>query len=292
MVALKSLREALRTLSDVPVLLVGGLIYALVVAPQNAFSLAGVAVVPTALGAVTFFITPFVIAGLIGMAGEALVDGTTDLSTLVEVGWDRYRSLLIGTILEFSLTLMTVVIAVVSALLVVIIPGASLLGVTGSRRVLTAEAGIGGIVLFGAAALLVALILATLFFFIQFYAVAIVHNRTNTLDGFRQSFWLVRDNLRPALGFSLVNLLVSLLTSLPIVVISAARFQRSLGDTGGGGATPEPSAAATFQLFSLPEVIALTVVSLLLTTALIAFRQVYATAFYRALSPRPQVQDY
>ena len=104
MPAVAALRTALSTLADRPILFVGGLASALVVLPQGAAGLAGLPVVPTALQALTYFITPFFTAGVLGMAHEALTSPTS-LSTLVDRGRDRYVSMLLANLFETAIVI-------------------------------------------------------------------------------------------------------------------------------------------------------------------------------------------
>lgn len=287
MVALRSLREALRALADAPVAFAGGLIYALVVAPQSALSLAGVPVLPNLVSLVTFFVTPFVVAGLIGMAAEAL-DGATDLSTFATIGRERYLPVLLGNLLEFGVVVLVGIAAAVVGLVALLVFGAGLAATGGGP--MTGALGVGGVLAFGGLGLLFVLAILLVAFLIQFYPVAIVHDGADVVEGFRLSYRLVRDNLIAALGFSLVVLFVNVLTAVPVGALVLARvlqdggFDAPSGGTGSGPAM-DPGvapAAGTGSPFSLPEVLALTAVATLLTALLFTFRQTYATAFYRA----------
>ncbi|MFB6080970.1 MAG: hypothetical protein ABEJ81_08235 [Haloferacaceae archaeon] len=290
MVALRSLRDTVRALAASPVVFLGGLVYALVITPQSALSLAGVPIVPNLLSVVTFFVTPFVVAGTIGLAARAL-DGDATFAAFTDVGRRRYLSLLLGNLIEFGITVLVGVVVLAVGLIVALVLGVGI--VAGGGGSMAGALGVGGLLLLGAVGLVLAVVVAAVFFLVQFYPVAIVYDEADAVEGFTRSYRLVRDDLLATLGFSVVNLLVGLLTSVPIVALVAVRAIRRGGvGPGAPGAPPGPAAGmgpgvgpaggVVGGLFSLPEVLALTAVSLALTTVLMAFRQTYATAFYRA----------
>jgi hypothetical protein len=282
MAAINSLQRAVGTLFDNPVLFLGGLIYAAVVAPQSVLSLLGIPIVPNLLQLVTFFITPFVLAGIIGMAAEAL-DRSTAFGTFTDVGKDRYVPLLLGNLVEFGITVVLGIFAFVVLLVVGLVVGIGVLGASGGGF---GAVGIVGLVVGGLGVLLVLLVVAVVFFFIQFYPIAIVVDGMDTVEGFKGSIRVVRANLVSTLGFSVINLVVGLLTSLPIVVLFILRGMNA--PTTSPGPAPGPGPATGFgggvsSFLSTPEALALAAVSLLLTVILVPFRQTYATAFYRAV---------
>jgi hypothetical protein len=289
MAAIRSLREALGALAGSPVLFLAGLAYGIVVLPQTALQLMGVPLAPTVLQVVTFFVTPFVLAGLIGMADEAL-DGDTSLSTLTTVGRERYVPLLLGNLVNFAIVVVFGILVVVVVLVAVFTVG---LGAIAGE---SAGGAAGGAALGGSLLLvvglfaLVVLLFLLVAFFIQFYPIAIVAGGTGAVDGFRESVSLVRNNLLPALGYSLINLAVGLVTAVPTVGFIVFRQFQQVQRMGAGGAGagaggfpaagPGPGAGG-FSLFSPVEAAVVAVVGLATTMLLTTFQQTYGTAFYR-----------
>jgi len=288
MSAVQSLRTAVGALSRNPILFVGGLVYAAVLLPQRALQLASVPFVPALIQLLTFFVTPFVIAGVVGMAREA-VDGDTSLGAFTATGTDRYVDLLLGTLVEFGIQLAFGVAFLVLALLALVAAGGG---------------SVGPVTLVGAA-LVVALALAYLvvLFLIQFYPVIVVVDDAGPVDAVTGSVDFVRNNVVSALGYSAVTVVLGALAALPVSGFAAYRFLTSgPGSTGGestpgpigggmspGGPAPEAGAPQMTDLFaggaglglSTPEVIALSLVSMGTTALFFAFRHTYATTFYR-----------
>lgn len=288
MTAIGSLRTAVDALSRNPVVVLGALVYALVLLPQRALQLAGVPLAPTLLQLLTFFVTPFVVAGVVGMARAAL-DGETSLADLTAVGKDRYLDLLLATLVEFGIQLAFGVVLVVVALIAVVAGSAA-----------------GGPATLVAAAVVVLLVVAYLavLLLIQFYPVAVVVDDAGPVDAVTESVAFVRGNLVSTLGYTLITVVLGGLASLPVAGFVAYRTLTSSGDPfgggsgdpgsigggmspgggGAGGSTPEMAdvlgAGAGLGL-STPEAVALSLVSLVMTTLFFAFRHTYATAFYR-----------
>ncbi|SFF98229.1 hypothetical protein SAMN04488063_1019 [Halopelagius inordinatus] len=288
MAAIAALRSTLSALRGNPVLFLAGLLYGAIILPQTALQLAGVSVVPTLLQILTFFVTPFVVAGLLGMASESL-DGNTSFSTLTRVGKERYVPLLVGSIVEFVIVFGFGIIAA----LVAIVAAIGLFGVGGG-----AAAGGGAMIAVAAVVLLVVLAFMILNFFIQFYSVAIVVGGTDALDGFRESYRLVRDNLVSALGYSVINFVVSLVTAIPITGFvvwqtfqNLPQFQEGAAPGAGAGAGAGAGQMASLGL-STQEVLLVSLVSLATTMLLFTFQRTYATAFYRMHEPRSRPEDF
>jgi hypothetical protein len=292
MPALESLRTAITTLVRTPVLFAAGLLYGLILLPQTATQLLGVPFLPLLLQVATFFLTPFVVAGLIGMADESIDGGATTLDRLRTVGRQRYVPLLLGNLIQFGIVLAFGVVFLV----VVLAGGVAALGLGGAA---------GGAGFGGAALVLVAVVavLALLFllvsFFIQFYQVAIVAGEFDAVDGFKESVSLVRANVVSTLGYSVISFVATVLTSAPVTAFVVWRsLQRSGGLSGGTGTTPGTvppgqmpggvGGSAMGSLFSPAEAVALTLVTLATATLLTTFQQTYATAFYRRHSGAPQ----
>lgn len=281
MAAIASLRRALGALTGSPVLFLGGLALGVILLPQTVTQLAGVPAVPFLLQVVTFFVTPFVVAGLIGMADEAL-DGGTSLSTLRAVGRERYVPLLFGNLIEFAITVVFGIVAVILAVVFAVVVGVSAVGAGGGFS----PAAVGSGALVFAALVFGVLLLAFLVvvFFVQFFPVAIVVDELGSIDGFRRSYAVVRSNLLPALGFSLINLLISLASAAPVTGFALWRTLQRLEGVGAGpapGPGPEPGMGLASGLFTTTEAVAVGLVSLALSVVLTTFFQTYATAFYR-----------
>ncbi len=282
MSAVKPLRMAIDALSRNPVLFLGGLVYAALLVPQRALQLAGVPLAPTALQMVTFLVTPFVVAGVVGMARDAL-DGDTTLEALTTTGRARYLDLLLASFLEFGIQLSFGVVFVVLGLLLAVAAGAG-----------------GPVALVGGAVILVvACLYLAVLFAIQFYPVIVVVEDAGAVESVTESVSFVRGNILDTLGYTLVTLGLGLIASLPVAGFTAYRFLTSggapTGDTpapiGGGMSDGGPGAGSPgldalmgggMDIgLSTPEVVALSLVSMATTALFFAFRHTYATAFYR-----------
>ena len=274
MPAIESLRTALRSLARNPVLFLPGLLYGLILLPQTATQLLGIPLVPFLLQVVTFFVTPFVVAGILGMAAESL-GGETDLSTFASVGKARYVPLLLGNFIQLGIAIAFGVLFVVVALVTIFV-----VGVGGGLAGGFTGASAGSLAIAAALVVVVVLLWIVVAFFIQFFGVAIVVDGADAIDGFRRSVSLVRSNLVSALGYSVINFLVGVLTSLPVTAFVGYRaFQRAQAGAPAGG-TPPTGGFGAMTLLSPVEVAAVSLLSLALAMVLTAFRQTYATAFY------------
>jgi hypothetical protein len=283
MSAVQSLRTAVDALSRNPVLFLGGLVYALVVLPQRALQLASVPLAPAALQLFTFFLTPFVVAGVVGMAREAL-DGDAEFGAFTATGKGRYVALLLATLVEFGIQLAFGIAFLVLALVTVVAAGGS----------------VGPVGLAGAAlGVVLALAYLVVLFLVQFYPVLVVVDDAGPVDAVTGSVDFVRSNVASTLGYSVVTVVLGGLAALPVSGFAAYRFLTSGAGSGetpgpiGGGMSPGgPGAGGTpgmGELFgggvglglSTPEVVALSLVSAATTALFFAFRHTYATAFYR-----------
>lgn len=277
MSAIRALRTAVDALSDGPVLVLGGLCYALVVLPQQALQLAGVPLVPSLLQMLTFFLTPFVVAGVVGLARTAL-DGEASFDTFTAVGADRYVDLLLATFVEFGIKLAFGIGFVVLGFLLLTTAGSS------------GPATLVGSLVVGAVAVAYVLVL----FGIQFYPVVVVLDDTGPVDAVTGSVAFVRSNLLSTLGFSVVTVLFGTLAALPVVGVAAYQFATvDPGPTAGGSGAANGTASAPELAdalaggmgpglgLSTPEVAALSLASFVATALFFAFRYTYATEFYR-----------
>lgn len=274
MPAIESLQTALGALRRSPVLFLAGFLAAAVLVPQQATQLLGVPLLPTALQILTFFVTPFLLAGLLGMADEARA-GVTSLSTLSAVGRDRYVSVLLGSLVDLAIAIAFGVVAAIAVLVV----GVAVLGTGvvagGPDRSGVSLAGLfAGVVVLA----LIALAYLAVTFLIQFFAVAIVVEERGPIEGFTRSYRVVRENLLSTLGYSVVNVVVALVTSAPVTGFVLVRTLASVPQVPEGGA---PAGGVPAVLFSPVEVAAIVTLSLLVSTLLVTFQRTYAVAFFR-----------
>jgi len=284
MPAVKPLRTAFDALSRNPVLFLGGLVYATLLLPQRATQLAGVPIVPVLFQVVTFVVTPFVVAGVVGMAQTAL-DGDASLDALRSTGRERYVDLLLASFLEFGIQLVFGVALLVLGLVLLVAAGG------GSPATLVGA---------GVVVALVCAYLAVLFL-IQFYPVVVVVDDADAVESVTRSVEFVRGNVLDTLGYTLVTVVAGGIAALPVSGFVAYRSVTSGPSTGGtpgpigggmsgGGMGAGAGGPATLDALtgtgmglglSTPEVVALSLVSVATTALFFAFHQTYATAFYR-----------
>jgi hypothetical protein len=140
----------------------------------------------------TIFVTPFFMAGIIGMADEA-IDGATTLSTFVDEGKRNYLQM-------FLVYLLLLVVNFVLGFVgfgVVIFGGLAIVG--SGLATNTLALALGGL-------FLVALFAAYLSvaFFTQFYGQAIVIDDLDAVESLRHSIGLVRSHLVAVLGYTVI----------------------------------------------------------------------------------------
>lgn len=302
MAALHSLRRAVGAVAGSPVLLVGGVATAAIVAPQTVLSyvgnfggdpLGGISgVVASVFSVLTFFITPLVVAGTLGMVREALDEGRTSLDTFTGVARDRYVSLLLAFLLRVGLTVVLGLAAAVVgflgllALLFVVGVGANAGGSPGPGALLDGV-GVAALAVVALTLLVAALVFYVPLFFIQFFHVSVVTERAGAVEGFTRSYRAVRQNLLSSLGFSALNVAVGVVPSVPLfawVGLRAwERIQRG---------TLVQTTAETTALLSTTEVLALTGVVVLAQVVLVPVQHAFATAFYGVVGePRESGAD-
>ncbi|MCO8266313.1 hypothetical protein NKF06_06880 [Haloferax sp. AB510] len=280
MAAISSLQTALRGIRSSPVLFLGGLALGLITLPQLATQLAQIPFVPTILTAVTFFVTPFVAAGLYGMAGEA-VDrdggGSTSLSTLTAVGREKYVPMLLANIVQLG-----IVIAFGIVFVIVVVAMAVSLGLGG----LAAGGGdvsnlaLGGGFLVGIAVLaLLGLVYVVVLFLVQFYPVAVVVGDKGAIESFGESYRLVRNNIIPSLGYSVIRFVVGLVISIPVTGFIIFRTFQNVQRVQDAAT---PAAAQAGLGFSPTEIAAIAAISMATQMVLATFQYVYAVAFFEA----------
>ncbi|AFK18828.1 hypothetical protein E6P09_08585 [Haloferax mediterranei ATCC 33500] len=282
MAAIKSLQTALRGIRTNPVLFLGGLILGLVVLPQTAAQLAQIPLLPLALQALTFFITPFIIAGIYGMADEAVESDTsrTSLSTLTDVGREKYVPLLLANVVELGITLPFVIIFIFLAIAGVFTLGISA-AATGSGLALN-----GGVIVLLLFAGLLVLAYIIIMFFIQFFPVAVVVNDAGAIESFQQSYRFVWSNIVPTLGYSVIQVVAGIITALPVlgfVFFRTIQDFQTIQSTGGAATAGMPAGMG----FSAVEIAAITLLSLAMQMLLTAFKTTYAVAFFEEHQSSP-----
>lgn len=202
-------------------------------------------------------VTPFVHAGLIGMADEAL-DGSASLRTFVRTGRDHYVSVLPAYL----------VVAAVSAVLGLgVLLGVAFLFLFGSGATTPVPLVIGGVVVLALVGCLLALT------FVQFYGHAIVIDEAGFVEGFERSATLVRRHLLRTLGYSALGSITAAIFAVGLVLWYLWLSAWDL--TGVGLALPE---------LSPPEIAGGTAVLLGVQTLAGGTFATYSVAFYRAIS--------
>ncbi|ELZ92037.1 DUF7847 domain-containing protein [Haloferax volcanii] len=280
MAAISSLQTALRGIRSNPVLFLGSLALGLITLPQLATQLAQIPFVPTILMAVTFFVTPFVAAGLYGMADEAVGrggSGSTSLSTLRAVGREKYVSVLLANFVQLGIVLAFGIVFVIIVVAVAVSLGLGGLAASGGD---VSNLALGGGFLVGIAVLgLLGLVYLVVSFLIQFYPVAVVVGDKGPVESFGESYRLVRHNVVPTLGYSVIRFVVGLVVSIPATgVILFVSFQsvQQVQDAAN------PAVAQAGVGFAPMEIAAIAVLSIATQTILAAFQYTYAVAFFEA----------
>ncbi|WP_411963017.1 hypothetical protein [Haloferax sp. YSMS24] len=279
MAAISSLRTAFQSIGKNPVLFLGGLIFGLVTLPQLVTQLAGVPFVPTLFQILTFFVTPFVAAGIYGMANEALehAESRTTLSTLTAVGREKYVPLLLANIVELGIVIAFGIVFALVATVVVFSVGIGAVAGGGAGDI-----AIGGGILVAALVLgLLFLAFVLVYFFIQFFPVAVVVGDSGAIESFGESYRLVRNNLVPSLGYSVIQLVVGFLVSIPVTgFIFFRSFQNFQTIQNAGGV--QPGTVPTGLGLSTLEIVAVAAISLAMQMLLTTFQYTYAVAFFEA----------
>ncbi len=281
--AVSALRTTGGALAHNPVVFVGtflvAIVQALAQAPQLAartFANPGVSLLVSVLAPiVVFFLTPFLLAGVLGMAEEA-VGGGTSLGTFVRVGKSRYVALLLATLLYAVLSFVIAIALIIVVAIVVLVFGVTTGGGGGDPNLAIAAA-IALVVL----ALVVGFLLFV--FFLQFYAVAVVVDEAGITESFTRSYRLVRRNILSTLGYNVLSALVSVLVALPFLAVAAGAVVLT-GSVPSMPPATTPSASMGFD--PSPLVIAVGAVGLVLVQLLTsAITRTYSVAFYRDRRP-------
>jgi hypothetical protein len=263
MAALNSLRPAIRSLIENPILIVIVGLYGLVQLPQLALQpTQPIVAVIISLGitGVMLVVMPFFQGGLLGMADEAL-NGQTSLGTLVSEGKTNYVRLLLAYLALFAVNLVFGFVVFIAMILggIGLFAGDSQPGL----------AALGAIAVVG---ILVVLAYLLVIFFIQFYAHAIVLTDTTLVDGFKRSVSLVRKNIASTFGYTLLLLVGSVLFggigSIASLLLSPQATELPLPDV------------------SLPVLAVAAIVYVVALAILGAFYATYSVAFYRSIEQK------
>jgi len=193
-----ALRRTPSTLASNPVLFVPVLVLALLQVPQLLLQSSApilASIVSLALSALYLVLVPFIQAGLIGMADEAL-DGRTSLATFVAAGKEYFVSVFVVYLILLAVNIVLGVVAFVAGIVGVV--GLSPGGAAGSGPNTALLAVVAVVVL---AAVLAYLVVA---FLIQFYGQAIVIDDYGAIDSITHSVGVVRRNLVSVLGYTLL----------------------------------------------------------------------------------------
>ena len=275
MATIKSFAETLGVLKRNPLLFAVGALYAVIVLPQAALSTFGIPLVPWLFQAVTFFITPFVIAGLLAMAYEGRVRDTS-FETFKKIGKDRYVPVLLGNLIEVVFSFVYGIIAFIVAIFVVGFGAMAMSngGTGGTSDAMLGGVGIVSIVLVAGLVLFFLLVM----FFIQFYATAIVVDDVGVIDGFRNSVSVVVNNVFEALGFGVINLVIGLLVAAPALGLFLVPFLTGgMGSASAMGATQTQTDGLATTLLAQGGIV---VYSFLSTLVLTPFRSAFSVSFY------------
>lgn len=202
-------------------------------------------------------VTPFVHAGLIGMADEAL-DGSTSLRTFVRTGREHYASVFPAYI---------VVASVNTVLGFGILLGVAFLFLFGAGAPNLIALVIGGVVVLVLVASLLVLV------FIQFYGHAIVIDGAGFVEGLKRSASLVRQHLLRTLGYSVLGSITAAIFA--VGVVASYLWLCSWNPTTFGLPLPQLSA---------PEIAGGTALVLAVQTLVGGAFATYSVAFYHAIS--------
>ena len=253
------------------------LVISLLQLPTQFVQLAGPlasAVLGIGVSLLSILLGPFVLAGLLGMADEAL-NGETNVGTFVETGKRYYTSMLGAYLLVLGGSVVLGVVAFVALSVFGIVVFAALGGASG--------VGSAGPLLVGIALTVVAGIFLTFvpLFFVQFYGQAIVLDGRGAIGGLKRSVGLVRRNLRSVFGYSVlvfgVGIVFGLFSGIPSMLLSVQTAQPSL-----------PPGAPEIPLSILAGIIVVGTVLMGLVGSLFL---TVSVAFYRTLGSTVESDD-
>jgi len=276
MATIKSLSESFGVLKRNLVVFAVGLLYAVIILPQTAASLFGIPIIPRVLQFLTFFITPFILAGLLGMTYEGRVRDTS-FGTFTKIGKAKYVSLLAGNLIQLLINVVFAVVGFVALLFTVGLGVSAAQGGSDVGSSVLSGIGVVAIALFGGLVLVYLLVM----FFLQFFAPAIVADNVGVVDGYKRSMGVVKRNIVQTLGFGVLNLLVSILLLLPAIGVVLLTF---VGTSGleSAGISGADSAAQTAGSGDLPILALVGVLgySFITTTLVTPFRAAFSVSFY------------
>ncbi len=271
MVVLQAFRTALSSLRRNPILV--GIVAVLTLfqlpslAAQSTNPLLG-GLISLGVSGILLVVTPFFVGGLIGMANEA-IDGRTRFGTFVDAGTRNYVSIFLVYLGLFALNLILGLIIVFA----IIMTAAFGVGWTGSSTV--------GIVVFAALSLFGFLVYLGVFFFIQFYAHAIVLDGTSTIEGVTKSISTVRQNLLTVFGYNVITGVGGIGLGVLAAVVSLLAAPMPAGQAE----TTTATALTEFASVGLAGSIALTLGVLVLSAFVGGFFAIFSTALYRSIRP-------
>lgn len=269
MAVLKALRQVPDALVRNPVLFGVLAVFGLLQAPQllaQTIDPLFASVVSLIVSVVMLFVIPFVQAGLVGMADEAL-DGRTRVGTFLRAGREHYLSVLGAYFAVVALSFALGIVAFVGA-------------VFGGTLAFAGEgAQVIGLVVIGGVLLLVAVAYFVVAFFVQFYSQVIVLDGASAVEGLKGSARLVRRNLLSTAGYTLLVVVVAGLVGVLGGVISLV-----VGPAAPGpGAGEPPGMGATLSLTDATVLLGLYVAGSAIAGGILL---VYSVAFYRELRDR------
>lgn len=252
--------------------------FSLLQVPTQFVQLAGPvtsAILSIGVGLLTILLLPFIFAGLVGMADEAL-DGKTSFNTFMETGKRYYTSMLGAYLLVLGASLILGIVAVIGFAVLGIAVFAAIGGASGAGLSGPAFAGIALTVIVGLFLFFIPL------FFIQFYGQAIVLDGEGAIGGFKRSATLVRRNLLSVFGYSAfvfgVSLVFGFLTSIPSTLLSVQ--------------TAQPSPAPGFPEIPLSIIAGLIIVGMILLGLIGSLFLTFSVAFYRSLDSTSTDNDF
>jgi hypothetical protein len=276
MAVLQALQSAVGATRRNPVLFLVAAAFSLLQLPgmlaQAVDPLVG-SLVSLGVSVLSVFVVPFFLAGVVGMANEAL-DGRTSVGSFVREGKAHYVSVLVVYLVLFAVNFVLGAVGFVAA----VFGGAFFLGGPAQSSPLTLALVAGVVLVFGLAYLAVLLVT-------QFFGHAIVVDDVGAAEGLKRSARSVRGNLLAVLGYSLVVAVVGGLFGLvagAVSVLTSTGFR-----TAGAAATPSPATHLPLGLSSVGPVgiVGLAVVFVVLSGLLGGFFAAFSTAFYRRVRP-------
>ena len=271
MVVLTALRSALAGLARNPVLFVVAAALALFQLPQlaaQALGPAAASVVSALFSLASLVVVPFFQAGLLGMADEAL-DGRTRAGRFLAAGREHYVAMLVAYLLLLAVLFVFWIVALIGGLVFAVFAFGSGGSVFGDPALLAVA---------GMLVLVAVVVYLGTVFFVQFYGQAIVVEDLGAIDGYRRSVRLVRRNLVPTLGYSLLAWTAGLGFGAVAAVASLLL------------STP-PAAMPSLPQVSTGAAVVLGVAVVVLTALFSAFFMTFSVAFYRGIASREAGSD-